>query len=88
MMLAKVAPAPTTINTAGSAQHINVDEDANKDVEFSIVGPYEANLEKGLISVSSPLAKGLLGKENGSQVEIKTPSGLKNYEILNIDILK
>ena len=64
------------------------DEDADKDVEFSIVGPYEANLEKGLISVSSPLAKGLMSKESGSQVEIKTPSGLKNYEILNIDILK
>ena len=68
---------------------VNVyDEDADKDVEFSIVGPYEANLEKGLISVSSPLAKGLMGKENGSQVEIKTPSGLKNYEILNINVLK
>ena len=64
------------------------DEDADKDIEFSIVGPYEANLEKGLISVSSPLAKGLMSKESGSQVEIKTPSGLKNYEILNIDILK
>ena len=63
------------------------DEDADKDVKFSIVGPYEANLEKGLISVSSPLAKGLMSKENGSQVEIKTPSGLKNYKILNIDIL-
>ena len=61
---------------------------SDKEVEFSIVGPYEANLEKGLISVSSPLAKGLMSKENGSQVEIKTPSGLKNYEILNIDILK
>ena len=64
------------------------DEDADKDVEFSIVGPYEANLEKGLISVSSPLAKGLMGKENETQVEIKTPSGLKNYEIINIDVLK
>ena len=64
------------------------DEDADKEVEFSIVGPYEANLEKGLISVSSPLAKGLMSKESGSHVEIKTPSGLKNYEILNIDILK
>ena len=63
------------------------DEEAEKDVEFSIVGPYEANLEKGLISVSSPLAKGLMSKETGSHVEIKTPSGLKNYEILNIEVL-
>ena len=64
------------------------DEEADRDIKFSIVGPYEANLDKGLISVSSPLAKGLMGKENGSQVEIQTPSGLKNYEILNIDTLK
>ena len=64
------------------------DEDADRNIKFSIVGPYEANLDKGLISVSSPLAKGLMGKENGSQVEIQTPSGLKNYEILNIDTLK
>tara|TARA_S200000501_G_C20594846_1_gene643239 strand:- start:202 stop:678 length:477 start_codon:yes stop_codon:yes gene_type:complete len=64
------------------------DEDADRDIKFSIVGPYEANLDKGLISVSSPLAKGLMSKENGSQVEIQTPSGLKNYEILNIDTLK
>ena len=35
MMLAKVAPAPITINTAGSAQHINVDEDANKDMRLA-----------------------------------------------------
>ena len=45
-------------------------------------------LKKGLISVSSPLAKGLMSKESGSKVEIKTPSGLKNYEILNIEILR
>ena len=64
------------------------DEDADRNIKFSIVGPYEANLDKGLISVSSPLAKGLMSKENGSQVEIQTPSGLKNYEILNIDTLK
>ena len=64
------------------------DEDADRDIKFSIVGPYEANLDKGLISVSSPLAKGLMSKETGSQVEIQTPSGLKNYEILNIDTLK
>ena len=64
------------------------DEDADRNIKFSIVGPYEANLDKGLISVSSPLAKGLMSKETGSQVEIQTPSGLKNYEILNIDTLK
>ena len=46
------------------------DEDADKDVEFSIVGPYEANLEKGLISVSSPLAKILSSKRYNANVSI------------------
>ena len=63
------------------------DENLNKEINFSIVGPYEANLEKGLISISSPIARALLSKEKGSRVEVNTPSGLKNYEILDINIL-
>ena len=63
------------------------DENSNKEINFSIVGPYEANLEKGLISISSPIARALLSKEKGSRVEVNTPSGLKNYEILDINIL-
>ena len=47
------------------------DEDADKDIKFSIVGPYEAHLEKGLISVSSPLAKGLMGKEMVLKLKLK-----------------
>ena len=67
---------------------VNVyDENSDKKVVFSIVGPYEANLEKGLISISSPIARALLGKEEGSRVEVNTPSGLKNYEVLKINIL-
>ena len=67
---------------------VNVyDENSDKKIVFSIVGPYEANLEKGLISISSPIARALLGKEEGSRVEVSTPSGLKNYEVLNINIL-
>ena len=63
------------------------DENSDKKIVFSIVGPYEANLEKGLISISSPIARALLGKEEGSRVEVNTPSGLKNYEVLKINIL-
>ena len=53
---------------------VNVyDENSDKKIVFSIVGPYEANLEKGLISISSPIARALLGKEEGSRVEVNTP---------------
>ena len=63
------------------------DENSDKEIIFSIVGPYEANLDKGLISISSPIARALLSKEKGSRVEVNTPSGLKNYEVLDINIL-
>ena len=63
------------------------DEDSDKEIILSIVGPYEANLERGLISISSPIARALLSREKGSRVEVNTPSGLKNYEVLDINIL-
>ena len=65
-----------------------LDEDTNQETDYHIVGPYEANLEAGLISIASPIAKALIGKEEGMSVEVRTPSGIKNYEILSITILK
>ena len=65
-----------------------LDEDTNQETDYHIVGPYEANLDAGLISIASPIAKALIGKEEGMSVEVKTPSGLKNYEILSITIPK
>ena len=63
------------------------DEELEKEITFSIVGPYEADLEKGLISVSSPTARALLGKEEGAVVEVNTPGGIKVYEIVSIKII-
>ena len=63
------------------------DEDLEKEITFSIVGPYEADLEKGLISVSSPTARALLGKEENAVVEVNTPGGVKVYEIVSIKII-
>ena len=59
----------------------------DKEITYSIVGPYEANLEKGLISVSSPTARALLGKEENAVVEVNTPGGIKVYEIVSIKII-
>ena len=61
-----------------------VDEDTNKEVTYRIVGADEADIGKGLLSVTSPLARALIGKAAGDQVEVQAPSGAKYYEILSI----
>jgi transcription elongation factor GreA len=61
-----------------------VDEDTNQEATYQIVGLDEAQLEKGLISVTSPLARGLIGKSEGESVEVAAPSGPKGYEILKV----
>ena len=65
-----------------------IDEETDQETIYKIVGPYEADLDTGLISIASPIAKALIGKELGSSVEVSTPRGTKNYEILSIDIIK
>ncbi len=60
------------------------DAETEQEATYQIVGQYEANLEKGLISLLSPLAKALIGKELGDLVEVKTPKGEKAYEILSV----
>ena len=60
------------------------DTDTEQESTYQIVGQYEANLDKGLISLLSPLAKALIGKEAGDIVEVKTPGGEKSYEILSV----
>ncbi|MES2962228.1 MAG: transcription elongation factor GreA [Pseudomonadota bacterium] len=61
-------------------------EDLNSDkkVAYKIVSEFEANIDEGLISNSSPVARALIGKEVGDEVEIQTPGGIMNYEILEI----
>ncbi len=60
------------------------DCDTDAKATYQIVGQYEANLEKGLISFISPLAKALIGKQLGDIVEVKTPKGEKAYEVLAV----
>ena len=61
-----------------------VEEDSNKEATYQIVGTDEADIGKGLLSVTSPLARALIGKEVGDQVEVQAPSGAKYYEILSV----
>lgn len=60
------------------------DEDSEEQSTFQIVGSYEANVEKGLISITSPLARALIGKKAGDSAEVNAPSGPKSYEIINV----
>ena len=61
-----------------------IDEDTEKESNFQIVGEFEANISKGLISINSPIARALIGKNVGDSVEVSTPGGGKSYEIIKI----
>jgi transcription elongation factor GreA len=61
-----------------------VDEDTEQEKSFQIVGEAEANIERGLLNIKSPLARALIGKDVGDSVEVRTPGGEKYYEILDI----
>ncbi len=58
--------------------------DNEKIVSYKIVSEFEANIDEGMISVISPVARALLGKEIGDEVEIRTPGGVINYEVLEV----
>lgn len=61
-----------------------LDEDSEEERTYQIVGEAEADLERGLLNLRSPLARALIGKEEGDSIEVVTPGGQKDYEILAI----
>jgi transcription elongation factor GreA len=60
------------------------DEDSGQRVSYQIVGDDEADLKLGLISISSPIARALIGKEAGDVAEVQAPGGLKHWEIVDV----
>lgn len=82
--LSKLTGATVTFG----ARVVVVDEETDEESTYHIVGPYEANLEEGRISTSSPIAKALIGKSVGDQAEVQTPRGPHPYEILSIEIVR
>ena len=64
-----------------------VDEETDDEASYQIVGEFEADVKKGKISVSSPIARAIIGKRKGDSVEVATPGGGKSYEILKIQWL-
>lgn len=61
-----------------------LDLDADAEVTFELVIPEMADLERGLVSIASPVGKGLMGRRGGDEVTIQVPSGTKRYEILDL----
>ena len=62
-----------------------IDEDTDKKAVWQIVGEVEADAKKGRISITSPLARALIGKKKGATVEVMAPGGAKAYEITKVE---
>jgi len=61
--------------------------DTDEETRYQIVGLEEANIDKGLISFDAPVARSLIGKSVGDEVAVKLPSGVRNYEISDVEYL-
>ena len=62
-----------------------VDEDTNEDRKYQIVGDVESDAKRGRISISSPIARALIGKSKGDTVEVAAPGGARSYEIVKVE---
>lgn len=64
-----------------------VDEDTEEKRKYQIVGDHESDAKKGRISISSPIARALIGKSKGDTVEVAAPGGARSYEILKVEFV-
>lgn len=79
-----IDPAKLSGSIKFGARVTLVDEDTDQEKTWQIVGEHEANVEAGLLNIKSPIARALIGKEEGDSVEVRTPGGVRSYEILEI----
>ena len=78
----KNMPKSTKVIFGSTVMLLNLDDE--KKVQYKLVGEDEANLKIGKISITSPLARSLIGKEQGDIIELKMPSGITEYEIIKV----
>ncbi len=64
-----------------------VDEDNDQEKTYQIVGETEADIERNMLNIKSPIARALIGKEEGDSVEVRTPGGVKSYEVLSVKFI-
>lgn len=62
-----------------------VDEDTDEERTYQIVGESEADIERNLLNIRSPIARALIGKEPGDSVEVRTPGGDRSYEVISVE---
>ena len=62
-----------------------IDEDTDESARYQIVGEHEADVKQGRVSITSPIARAMIGKESGDVVEVNTPGGVKAYEITKVE---
>ena len=79
---------PSTLDAGGKVVFGSTvqleDEDSGAQVTYQIVGEDEADLKQGRVNISSPIARALIGKEEGDSVEVQAPAGAKHYEIVAV----
>ncbi|WP_127476776.1 transcription elongation factor GreA [Sulfurivermis fontis] len=79
---------PATLNAGGKvvfgATVVLVEMDTEDEVTYQIVGEDEADIKQGRISVTSPVARALIGKEEGDIAQVQAPGGLREYEIVEV----
>jgi transcription elongation factor GreA len=79
---------PSTLDAGGKVvfgSTVDLEEEASgSQVTYQIVGDDEADLKHGLISISSPIARALIGKEAGDVADVQAPGGIKSYEIVEV----
>ena len=82
---------PASVDAGGrvvfGATVVLEDEDSGQEVTYQIVGEDEADIKKGLISVNSPIARALIGKNAGDVVQVKTPGGTREFEIMKVQYI-
>lgn len=70
----------------GATVHVT-EVDSGQEAKYRIVGEDEADIKSGLMSVTSPIARALIGKEEGDTVEVATPGGTRTYEIIEVEYI-
>lgn len=80
-----INPASLSGNTVKFGAKVTiVDEDTDEEMTFQIVGQYESDADKSRFSITSPIARAMIGKSVGDSTEVHTPKGIKTYEILEV----
>jgi transcription elongation factor GreA len=83
---AVVVVGDSAADEAGFGSHVKLrDEESGRELDYRLVGPTEANLAEGKLSIESPVAQAIVGRKAGEQVAVATPSGDRTYTVVAVD---